>query len=112
MLYNFYNCLWNDVTQSVHSIHNLTLKEHFLFSGPNHICTKDEECVDNADCIPVKEAKIPRENLLLLQDHDVSICRCQEGYRDTGATCGGMRKWILKHIYYSAFSITMVARHR
>ncbi|ENN76853.1 hypothetical protein D910_11934, partial [Dendroctonus ponderosae] len=58
-------------------------------SSPNHICTKHEDCVDNADCIPAKEANIPKENLLLLQDPNVSICKCQEGYRDTGATCGG-----------------------
>ncbi|XP_019760565.1 uncharacterized protein LOC109537989 [Dendroctonus ponderosae] len=60
-----------------------------VLQGPNHICTKHEDCVDNADCIPAKEANIPKENLLLLQDPNVSICKCQEGYRDTGATCGG-----------------------
>ncbi|XP_030746267.1 uncharacterized protein LOC115875060 isoform X2 [Sitophilus oryzae] len=58
--------------------------------GPNHICSKNEDCVDNADCIPMKEVnKVPKEISHLSLTPDLSICRCQEGYTEIGATCGG-----------------------
>ncbi|CAH1122846.1 unnamed protein product [Ceutorhynchus assimilis] len=57
--------------------------------GPNHICTKNDDCVDNADCIALREVKNVKEISHLYQTPDISICRCQEGYTETGATCGG-----------------------
>lgn len=59
------------------------------FSGPNHICTKNEDCVDNAECVPVNSLKPTKDIAHLFQPPDLNICRCQEGYEVTGATCGG-----------------------
>ncbi|XP_060515831.1 uncharacterized protein LOC132695542 [Cylas formicarius] len=56
------------------------------FQGPNHICTKDDDCVENADCILVKELNL---NSFVFTP-DMMICRCQEGYTEFGATCGGV----------------------
>ncbi|XP_066247540.1 uncharacterized protein sosie [Euwallacea similis] len=57
--------------------------------GPNHICTKSEDCVNNADCVPLKEVKISKDIAHFHQTSEMSICRCQEGYIEIGATCGG-----------------------
>lgn len=67
------------------------------FSGPNHICTKNEDCVDNADCVPVGSLKPTKDIAHLFQPPDLNICRCQEGYMETGATCGG--KYQEKNIF-------------
>ncbi|XP_076260845.1 oogenesis-related protein sosie isoform X1 [Rhynchophorus ferrugineus] len=57
--------------------------------GPNHICTKNEDCVDNADCFAIKDLKLTKDLSHLNLTPDLSICRCQEGYTEVGATCGG-----------------------
>lgn len=57
--------------------------------GPNHICTKSEDCVDNADCIPIKDVAPSKDIQHLISMSNISICKCQEGYAEIGATCGG-----------------------
>lgn len=48
------------------------------FKGPRHLCSKTDDCVDGAECLPKNDNK-----------NSEKICQCLEGLEEIGARCGG-----------------------
>lgn len=53
----------------------------FLFSGPKHSCMMDEECTHGASCVENKVAAN--------RNAAPKICKCNEGFAESGAYCSG-----------------------
>nr|XP_023026902.1 uncharacterized protein LOC111514894 [Leptinotarsa decemlineata] len=82
-------CLCGDNSHPVNGMCRAVLK------GPKHICQKDDDCVDNANCVEQEKKPITTVSSTgnnSNNNNPVLVCQCTEGFSSTpGGQCSGGR---------------------